>query len=141
MITIRKSNKGFTLIELLVVISIMSILGTIAVTTYIGTTLKAARSEAYSNLESLRMFNEQFFAENATYTNNIGNFPGFQPGAGAQFNYALILNQALVPPVAIPFNGASVAQANCFIATATAIPGMRVQGDIFAIDCNNNKNF
>ncbi|UCH46362.1 MAG: prepilin-type N-terminal cleavage/methylation domain-containing protein, partial [Nitrospiraceae bacterium] len=41
MITIRKSNKGFTLIELLVVISIMAILGTIAVTTYIGTTLKA----------------------------------------------------------------------------------------------------
>jgi prepilin-type N-terminal cleavage/methylation domain-containing protein len=137
---IKNRNKGFTLIELLVIMAIMSILGAIAVTSYIGSTLKAARSEAYSNLESLRMFEEQRFAERAEYSDNLADFPGFT-GTGRQYNYALSVDVALSPPIAIPYNGATVAQADCFVATATGIPNTRVASDIFAIDCNNNKNF
>ncbi len=48
-------SKGFTLIELLVVIAIISILALIAVPTYVGQQKRAVRTEAYSNLENLRL--------------------------------------------------------------------------------------
>ncbi|MBE0428206.1 MAG: hypothetical protein IBX72_16420 [Nitrospirae bacterium] len=48
---------------------------------------------------------------------------------------------ALPGVVAGPYNGATVAQTPCFIATATGVAGTRVAGDVFAIDCNNNRNF
>ncbi|RJR15410.1 MAG: prepilin-type N-terminal cleavage/methylation domain-containing protein [Nitrospiraceae bacterium] len=140
----KDNNKGFTLIELLIVMGIIAILGTIGVTSYIGSTLKATRSEAYTNLQALRMHEEQFFAENAQYTTDIaGDFQSFQPGPASNYVYLITnLNVALpAAPVAVPYNNATVAQANCFIATATGIAGTRVAGDIFAIDCNNNRNF
>jgi prepilin-type N-terminal cleavage/methylation domain-containing protein len=136
------NNKGFTLIELLIVMSIIAILGTVGISAYVGSTLKAARSEAYANLEALRMHEAQFSSENAAFTANLGNFPSFQPGPAANYAYALNADVALpAPPVAVPYNGATVAQAPCFVATATGIAGTRVAGDVFAIDCNNNRNF
>jgi prepilin-type N-terminal cleavage/methylation domain-containing protein len=139
---IKHGNKGYTLIELLVVMAILSILGTVAVTSYIGSTLKAARTEAYSNLETLRMFQEQRFAERGTYTGTLADFPGFTPGATAQYDYALSTGDALPPPpVAAPYDGVPVAQADCFVATADGRDGSKVADDVFAIDCNNNKNF
>jgi len=144
----RENNKGFTLIELLIVMGIIAILGTIGVTSYIGSTLKAARSEAYTNLQALRMHEEQFFSENAQYTADLaGDFRSFQPGPdpdnsiGPNYTYALILNQSLTNPVPVPFAGGIAAQTPCFVATATGIAGTRVAGDVFAIDCNNNRNF
>jgi prepilin-type N-terminal cleavage/methylation domain-containing protein len=135
-------NKGFTLVELLVVMAIIGILGTIAVNSYIGSALKAQRSEAYANLNSLRLLEEQFFSESATYTAVLGSLTGFQPGAGATYTYALAVDVALpAPPVAVPYDGVTVAQPNCFIATATGNAGTRVAGDVFAVDCNNNRNF
>jgi len=147
--TKRENNKGFTLIELLVVITIISILSAVAVTSYVGTTLKAVRSEAYTNLQALRLLEEQWFAENAAYTADLaGDFTSFRPGPnpnnsiGPNYTYALAVNVALpAPPVTVPYNGATVAQPNCFRATATGIAGTRVAGDVFTIDCNNNRNF
>lgn len=142
-------NRGFTLIELLVVITIIGILSAVAITAYVGVTLKAARSEAYSNLESLRLLEEQFFAENAVYTaskgacgpNNPGNvaliqaapdaMPGFRPGSGLSFSYCIEQN----------INLAGGAQTPCFRASAFGNANTRVAGDVFRIDCNNNRNF
>jgi prepilin-type N-terminal cleavage/methylation domain-containing protein len=136
------NNKGFTLIELLIVMSIIAILGSVGITSYIGSTLKAARTEAYTNLEALRMHEAQFFSENAVYTADIaGDFPSFQPGPSASFAYALTLNQSLTTPVPVPFAGGMAAQTPCFVATATGSAGTRVAGDVFAIDCDNNRNF
>ena len=140
---IMNKNKGFTLIELLVVMAIIGILATVAVTSYTGATLKARRSEAYSNLTSLRLLEEQRFAENATYTNNFGDMPGWNPAAGS-YTYALAIGVQLPAPpaaVTVPYNFTTVANANCFIATATGNAGSSVAGDVFAIDCNNNRNF
>ena len=149
------NKRGFTLIELLIVISIIGILSAVAVTSYIGVTKKAARSEAYSNLNSLRLLEEQSFAENATYAGPAANtaavtalLPGFRPGSGPSFTYAItsVADGVGLPNlVPIPYNGATTALANvntrCFIATATGIAGTRVANDVFAIDCNNNRNF
>lgn len=167
------NNRGFTLIELLVVIAIIGILAAAATTAYVGSMKKAARSEAYSNLESIRLLEEQFFAENARYTTDMGTVAGntiairdanlaliqdtandadidelrgFRPGTGTNFSYRIIQNVALVPPVAVPYNGVTAALTPCFVAVATGITGSRVcpdaaNCDMFAIDCNNNRNF
>lgn len=159
------NKRGFTLIELLIVIGIIGILALVATSAYIGSMLKADRSEAYTNLESLRLLEEQFFAENARYTISLGvagnsvatrdanllaiqttageALPAFQPGTGAVFSYRIMNNVALVPPVAVPYGFATVAQNPCFVATATGVVNTRPgnQLDVFAIDCNNNKNF
>ena len=141
-------NKGFTLIELLIVIAIIGILAAIAIPAYVGQQKRAARTEAYSNLQNLRLLEEQFFAENGAYTASAANvaaiqalLPGFRPGTGLSFDYAITQNVALTPPVAVPYGGATVAQTPCFIATAAGVAGSRVAGDVFAIDCNNNRNF
>jgi prepilin-type N-terminal cleavage/methylation domain-containing protein len=142
------NKKGFTLTELLIVLAIISILAMISVPAYVGQQKRAARTEAYSNLENLRLLQEQFFAENGAYTASAADvaaiqalLSGFRPGTGLSFNYAISQDVALVPPAAVPYDGATAAQNPCFVATATGNAGTRVNGDVFAIDCNNNRNF
>lgn len=142
-------NKGLTLIELIIVVAIIGILAVIAIPGYIGQQTRAARAEAYTNLESLRLLEEQFFAENAAYTANLGAagstpairdanlaaiqgvLPGFQPGAGTSFSYRILQNEDIN----------SAAQDPCFHAIATGVNNTRVAGETFNIDCNNNKDF
>ena len=60
-------RKGFTLVELIIVVTIIGILAMIAIPAYVGQQKRAARTEAYANLENLRLLEEQFFAENGCY--------------------------------------------------------------------------
>ena len=156
------SRKGFTLIELMIVVIILGIIAAIGFPAYIGQQKSAARTEAYSNLQNLRLLEEQFFAENASYTtadlgvagntaairdSNLlliqGSLPGFRPGTNTSFSYRTIQNNQLNTPVANPPTwAASPAGTSCFVAVATGIlVNTRVAGDMFAIDCNNNRNF
>ena len=64
-------SKGFTLIELMIVVAIIGILAGIATMTYIGQQKRAAYTEAKANLQSLRLLEEQFFAENGRYTADL----------------------------------------------------------------------
>lgn len=147
-------EKGFTLTELIIVIAIIGILAVIAIPAYLGQQKSATRVEAFSSLESLRLLEEQFFAENARYTvtlgtcaaNNPGNVAqiqqggaapdptnalrGFRPGSGS-FSYCIQQNIDL----------AGAAQTPCFRASAFGNTGTRVSGEIYRIDCNNNRNF
>lgn len=142
------NNKGVTLIELLIVVAIIGILAMIAVPAYIGQQKSAARTEAYSNLENLRLLEEQYFAENGCYYRtgspaacanatisgvaNIQAFlPGFRPGSSLNFAYSITTNST----------GPGGGTASCFTATATGNTGSRVSGDTFTIDCNNTRNF
>jgi len=137
--------KGFTLIELLIVVAIIGILAIIGIPAYIGQQKKATRTEAYTNLETLRLLEEQYFAENGCYyrpggvCSNAtldgvaaiqGFLPGFRPASSLQYNYKITINSA----------GSGGGTASCFIAEATGA-GPRVTGDLFTIDCNNNRTF
>jgi prepilin-type N-terminal cleavage/methylation domain-containing protein len=143
-------RKGFTLVELLITIAIIGILAGIAITSYVGSTTKAARSEAYSNLESLRLLEESFFADNGDYTGALGSsncttfaqrdtnvgliqadLPLFRPGNAAQFCYFILANEDIV----------GGAQTPCFHAVAVGLPNTRVDGDTFDIDCNNDTTY
>ena len=142
----NNSIAGITFIELMVVVAIIGILSAIAVPSYFGYLQKATRSEAYANLEALKLLEEQLFAETAAYTapaaancaadqNNIaaiqGVLPGFNPDTGLDFSYCIQNN--------IDINAA--VQTPCFRARAFGNAGTRVAGDVFMIDCNNAKNY
>jgi prepilin-type N-terminal cleavage/methylation domain-containing protein len=136
-----KDNKGFTLIELLIVVAIIGIIAAVSIPAYVGQQTRAARVEGYKNLEAIRLFEEQFFAENASYTADFADMPGFQAGQYTRFTYAITTEVAVTTPIPIPYAGGTAAQTNCFVATATGNAGRRVDGDVFVIDCNNNKNY
>lgn len=64
---INKKNKGFSLIELMVAIAIIAILSAIAIPSYLGIKKKSARTEAKSNLKTIAMCLENYYAENDNY--------------------------------------------------------------------------
>jgi len=140
-------NRGFTLTELLIVIAIISILAMVAIPAYVGHQKRAARMEAYANLEALRLLEEQYFSENGQYTASANGvtaiqalLPGFQPGNSLNFTYQIVQNVAIDTPITNPPTW-NTNQDPCFTAIATGIAGTRVAGDVFVIDCNNNRNF
>ena len=69
----RQTNRGFTLTELLVVIAILAILAWVAVPSYFSYLEGSRRSEAHVGLLALAQAQEQFYAVNNTYTNDITN--------------------------------------------------------------------
>lgn len=147
------NHKGITLIELLIVVAIIGILATIAIPAYIGQQKRAARTEAYTNLQNLRLLEEQFYAENGSYVAGADTaavmtaLPGFKPGSGLNFAHKItnVTGKSLPNTVPVPYDNTTQdlvpPTTLCFIATATGNTGSRVAGDVFAIDCNNNKNF
>jgi prepilin-type N-terminal cleavage/methylation domain-containing protein len=128
------NKRGITLIELLVVVAIIGILAAVAIPGYIGQQRRAARTEASTNLQNLRMLEEQFFADRGIYApaaapltrdylgtaaadNGIEDMlPGFRPGTETDLSYTY---QITVP----------AANSTTFTATAIAKADKRVTGD------------
>ncbi len=95
------NKKGITLIEMLVVLTIIGILAAVAIPSFLGQRKKAAFSEAKSNLQAIRLLEEQNFAENSVYEPDPagiafyteanqglqGFLPGFRPGLPQDLNY------------------------------------------------------
>ncbi len=60
-------DRGFTLIEVLLVVVILGILAAIAIPAYTGYMRNAKRTEAKTNIQSLRLLLEQYSSENGRY--------------------------------------------------------------------------
>ncbi|GBD97258.1 MAG TPA: prepilin-type N-terminal cleavage/methylation domain-containing protein [Nitrospirae bacterium] len=136
---LNNKDRGFTLSELLITMAILSLLAGIAVPIYLGQRSKAAHSEAKANLEAIRLFEEQRFAENGSYGANSTTYlfteavsslqsllPGFRPGnaANLNFDYQLVVGGT----------------GTTFTATATGKSSSVVDGATFSIDNNNNRS-
>jgi type IV pilus assembly protein PilE len=62
-----RSRKGFSLTELMIVVAIMGVLAAIAYPLYTNYLAGGKRSEASSNLEQLRLMEEEYFSLNGRY--------------------------------------------------------------------------
>ncbi len=75
-----RTSKGFTLIELLIVVVIIGILAAIAIPKFANTKEKAIITSMKSDLRNLVTAEESYFADNVTYTSNLGT--AFSSSAG-----------------------------------------------------------
>ncbi len=145
------NKKGFTLTELLIVVAIIGILAAISIPAYIGQQRRAARTEASTNLQNLRLLLEQNFADQGSYRppNNGATAPAAEltyagtsavTAAGLEdffrrFNPAGLDNTAQFDALNYTYRLAWTA--TTFTATAAAKSGRRVSGDA---DCTINQN-
>lgn len=139
---------GFTLIELLIVVTILGIIAAIAVPMFLGQRTKAMRSEAITNLESIRLLEEQYYAENGDYTAGAGDctsdsdvtairgvLPAFKPGSAGDLYYYYCLEHDAF------YNGTPSGSVPCFLAQAKGKDGKPVEGQELKVDCYNEKNY
>jgi len=73
------SNKGFTIIELMITVAIISVIAAIAIPAYRGYVIEAQLSTARSNIDSLRLFLEDYRLDNDCYSVNCaasGSYSG-----------------------------------------------------------------
>ncbi len=66
-----RKPKGFSLIELLIAVAIVGILAAIAYPSYVDQVRKSRRTEAQDLLMDIAQREERFYAQNATYTNDL----------------------------------------------------------------------
>lgn len=163
-------KKGFTLVELIIVIAIIAILAMIAIPAYVGQQKKATRTEAFSNLQNLRLLEEQYFADNGEYAPDTAtadstaaipvtsssskgdslrydatyNSGSNQTDAKNIINYLPGFKPGAASNLSYDYYITwtfSGGNTATFRAWAVGKTGSRVAGDSFWIDNNNNKDF
>jgi len=85
-----KKNKGFTITELVITMAIIGILSAIIIPMYTNHIRRARRSDAKVALEDVRAMEEQYRAENGSYTQTRQQLVSFgwpSGGGGAAIDY------------------------------------------------------
>ena len=116
--TIARALRGFSLIELLVVVTIIAILGLVAVPSYRQYNIRAQRTEAKTALLRLAVNQERFYLQNNSYSANPVAL-GFPMSESENGVYTL----------AIP-----LADTNTYQATAIPTPGGGAGGRSMTMD-------
>lgn len=142
------NKKGITLIEMLIVIAIIGIITAIAIPAYIGQQKRAARTEATTNLQNLRLLEEQFFAENGEYAPDAAPLTRNYNGTSADDNGIEDILPGFKPAGldnTTQFNNLNFTytltgtDGTTFLATATGKANTRVDGDVCTINQDNNR--
>ena len=123
----KTGTAGFTLIELMVTVAIVSILATIAATSYTSQVMKSRRTDARTALLDLAGREEKLFSTTNQYSSSpsalgygtAANFP--IPVGGSGTNYYSV---SLATP-----DPAQASAPNTFSITATPIAGTQQAGD------------
>lgn len=100
---VTSSRNGFSLTELMISVAIMGILAAVAVPIYKDYIKDSKMTEAKSNLETLRLLEEQYYNDHGRYTGNVSKTTildqssspfkkGFQPGSKLVFDYTITGN-------------------------------------------------
>jgi len=113
--------KGFTLVELMIAIAIMSVIVAIAIPAYDGYITEARIATARSNIDSLRLFLEDYRLDNGTYVGPSGDASrdnlaeieadfGWNPrqDSDALFTYSLTGLDATGYTITINYSGAQM---------------------------------
>jgi prepilin-type N-terminal cleavage/methylation domain-containing protein len=85
----NENEAGFTLVELMVVVSIVGILSSIAIPSYMGFRARARQSEAKITLASIYVGEASYFITNSSYTTCLSE-TGFDHTLTANNNYYAI---------------------------------------------------
>lgn len=129
--TIIRPITGFSLIEILIVIAIIGILFSIAMPSYDGSVQRGRRADAVETLLSLALKQEQYFAQQETYTTNIGNLPGVASSSySTQEYYSISMTAGPTGSIATSFK---------LLASARGPQSSDTDCSTFSIDSTNNK--
>lgn len=103
MMNMTKKTRGFTLMELMIVVSIVAILGAIALPAYQNSVRKSRRADAMTSLLQLQTLQERWRANNTTYSSSLSNL-GWSGSDSSEGYYTIAI---------------TAATANAFTGTAT----------------------
>ena len=75
-------NKGFTLIELMVALGIIAVLAAFALPAYRAYVETSEQGQLISNIQTMEVFQEDFFLRNGAYANNLANIAAIDGAIG-----------------------------------------------------------
>ena len=111
----KQTIKGYSLIELMVIVSVLAIIGAIAVPSYRTYMQRAQRADATAALLALRSAQEKFFLQNSRYVTSVADMTAAKPaGLGLSAVSEHGHYNITIAPGATP---------NSYVATATATGG------------------
>lgn len=123
-----KNSKGFTLIEIMIVVVIIGIIAGVAIPSYQDSIIRASRSEGMTAMLDMMRAQEDFFANNFTYTTDLTelNYPmAIFTTDGGRYNITASLC-------------ADAPITECILLTGDAIGGQTPDGDL-TLDNRGNR--